>query len=324
MISGRKIKIAPREKSLAVDWHDCSWSPAITVQSPVAVAGRLIKPLLPSLPVLHTDCHNPTFLKTMKTTSLSPRRLRAGFTLIELLVVIAIIAILAAMLMPALAAAKRAALKAKAKVEMADIVNAINAYDSDYGRFPMISTERNFAGTNDFTTGLVFGLGAPTGTFSYDNNSNVVAVLMDLEKFPGGIVTSNLYHVYNPKSVKYLNPKISGYDPVNNPDPNPPGGVDNTGVYRDPWGNPYVISMNSSYNEQGCSDLLYSRQSVSQNGPLGTAAGFNGLSNPNSPPDNNNFLFHGKVMVWSAGPDKQYDATAKANAGFNKDNIFSW
>jgi len=29
-------------------------------------------------------------------------------------------------------------------------------------------------------------------------------------------------------------------------------------------------------------------------------------------------------MVWSFGPDGKVDANAKANAGFNKDNIVSW
>jgi hypothetical protein len=37
----------------------------------------------------------------------------------------------------------------------------------------------------------------------------------------------------------------------------------------------------------------------------------------------NNFLFHGKVMVWSAGPDRKYDLNP-AKTGVNKDNILSW
>jgi prepilin-type N-terminal cleavage/methylation domain-containing protein len=259
----------------------------------------------------------------MKTILSSARRRRAGFTLIELLVVIAIIAILAAMLLPALAAAKKAAMKKKALLEATDLVNAITKYDSDYGRFPMIKAERNAAGTNDFTTGLVFGTLAAS---CFDNNSNVVAILMDLEKYPNatGTLTANANHVYNPKSVIYLSAKISDYDPTTSSDPNPPGGVDKTGVYRDPWGNPYIITMDASYDEQ-CSDLLYSLQSVSQNPPSSTSsAGFNGLSNPDFSANANNFLFHGKVMVWSAGPDKKYDASVPANIGVNKDNVLSW
>ncbi|MEI9963170.1 MAG: prepilin-type N-terminal cleavage/methylation domain-containing protein [Limisphaerales bacterium] len=63
------------------------------------------------------------------------RRRHAGFTLVELLVVIAIIGILAAILLPAIAAGKKAALVRKAQIEIADIVNAIQSYDSAYSRF---------------------------------------------------------------------------------------------------------------------------------------------------------------------------------------------
>jgi hypothetical protein len=29
-------------------------------------------------------------------------------------------------------------------------------------------------------------------------------------------------------------------------------------------------------------------------------------------------------MIWSAGPDKKFDANVKADIGVNEDNILSW
>jgi prepilin-type N-terminal cleavage/methylation domain-containing protein len=306
------------KRILPVAWQDCAWQPAIG-HPPAAT-----KPL-PATALLTHPNRLKNLVKPMKTS----RPSRAAFTLIELLVVIAIIGILAAMLLPVLTKAGEATRKAKAKTEMADIVNAINAYDTDYGRFPLIKPEQSLAGTGDFTVGLRFGLGNGTpynsGTgLSYSNNNDVVAILMDLEQYPNSVITSNNGHVYNPKQVKYLNAKMSGYNP-SNPDPKPPGGVDDSGVYRDPWGQPYVITMNTSYNEQGTSDLLYALKAVSQNPPSSSSAsGYNGLFNPNYGVNQDNFLYHGKVMVWSAGPDRDYDRTASAITGKNKDNVISW
>ena len=267
-------------------------------------------------------------LKPMNQKTSAPRRLRAAFTLVELLTVIAIIGILAAMLLPVLAAAKKKALVMRAKTEIQGLVTAIQSYDQDYGRFPVTKPEQAAAGTGDFTCGLVPTPHSPALTptwpggannaYSFFNNSNVVAILMNWTSYPNGTPTANVGNVYNPKQVGYLNAKTSGYDPT--PQANPPGGVDNTGTYRDPWGNPYIITMDLSYDDQ-CSDLFYSQRTLSQqNGQ----AGFNGLSNPDAGGNTDNFLYHGKVMVWSAGPDGQISRTQNASQGVNKDNILSW
>jgi len=316
-----KIKNRP-EQSVSVDWQDCAWSPQITVQTPRMNIGFATKPLPAPQLFLHTPRRNPIYFKIMKTILPSTRRQRAGFTLIELLVVIAIIGILAAMLLPALSAVKTSALKAKAKIEEQGIVQAIEGYDSAYGRFPVSTNAQMDASAQkgDFTFGgTTFNGGAytvqnPAGYTYNADNREVIAILMDITNT--SVTSVNANHQKNPQQHILLNPHMSG-------DTNSPG-VGTDLVYRDPWSNPYVITMDLNYDDQ-CSDALYSTHNVSFNpNSSNPQAGFNGLVNPNAGGTGDNFLYHGKVMVWSAGPDKKIDTGSAANAGDNKDNVLSW
>lgn len=67
------------------------------------------------------------------------RKASTGFTLIELLVVIAIIAILMALLFPAAGNALNSAKKTTAKNQAVQVVTAITAYETEYGRLPAFS-----------------------------------------------------------------------------------------------------------------------------------------------------------------------------------------
>jgi prepilin-type N-terminal cleavage/methylation domain-containing protein len=316
-----------RPVTLAVEWHDSMWCPAIVTRTLRRPA--VTKPLLVP-PILAHPGRQTIFTKAMKNPLTPLRRQRAAFTLIELLVVIAIIAILAAMLLPALAAAKKAVLKHKAKLEAQAIATAIEGYDSAYGRFPVSAIAQNQAASNavlkknpDFTYGGNFFLSSGTPYIVQTQglaltNDEVIAVLMDITNYPSGAATINNGHQKNPQQTKFLNAKMSG-------DITLPG-VGPDLVYRDPWGNPYIISMDLNYDEQ-CEDAFYCNHLVSQQSG---ATGYNGLVNPSVALPNglDHFQFHGKVMVWSAGPPVHgkptVDPNFHANDAANKNHVLSW
>lgn len=259
------------------------------------------------------------------TLKKSPSFARA-FTIIELLIVIAIIGILAAMLMPVLSAAQKHAKVTQAKTEIANIVNAIQQYESDYSRFPISAAAQNM-GVGAYTYGGVFQstngtwwVGTTNANGLVASNSDVMAILLDYTNYPnnylGGATTINTNHMKNPKRNVYLaNTKPSGWDPSQTGTPPLPG-IGNDLVYRDPWGNPYVITMDLN-EDNAAFDALYERPTVAS---IGGGTGLAGLvSQPNG-----YYAFHGNVMVWSAGPDGKIAQDLPANSSPNRDNVLSW
>jgi len=293
----------------------------------------------------HTEiaCRQPA-LRTPHSALRTPN----AFTLIELLVVISIIALLAALMLPVLSKVKVKAQVKKAQLEVSGIAQAIHTYEADYSKFPVSSAAMNAAsavaapvGPEDYTYGTAgaicvgpgvaptmgSGFKTPAGNYpitapgSYQtNNSEVMSVLLDVEHWANspGQPTINLGHVKNPSKTRYLNATMSG----NTSSP----GIGTDGIYRDIWGNPYIITIDLNYDDKA-RDVLYRRPEVSTDlsdpTTSGPKRGLNGLI-PRVIGGNTVYEDNAPVMVWSAGPDKMIDPTKGATVGANRDNILSW
>jgi len=144
-----------------------------------------------------------------------------AFTLLELMVVIAIVAVLAGLMFPAVQSVLERAKKVQAKNDLTQIVTAVNAFYTEYGRYPLPSTV-----TAD--SSATYGPNESTA-----ENGNLMKELRG--------TSSTL----NTRQIVFINP------PDARDQTNPRSGTKTTtSGYYDPWGTEYAIAMDANYDNQ--------------------------------------------------------------------------
>jgi prepilin-type N-terminal cleavage/methylation domain-containing protein len=160
-----------------------------------------------------------------------PQKHTRAFTLIELLVVIAIIIILAGLLYPAYQAVQGQAKRTQAKNDLTQIVTAVNAFYTEYGKYPLAA---------GITTDTTFGPGGNPTT-----NQTLFTELRACTAPSGDCPAAA---TINTRQIAFISP------PDVKDSANPRSGIGtvvaNRGQYFDPWGTNYVIRIDGEYNNQ--------------------------------------------------------------------------
>jgi len=141
---------------------------------------------------------------------------RCAFTLIEILVVIAIIAVLLGLAFPVFQGVLDRAKKVQAKNDVTQIVTAVNAFYTEYGRYPTNET------TDDKAT---YGAGSST--------SNIL--FRELRAKSTLINTRQIVFITPAEDSLLANPK---------------GKIGSDDQFHDPWGTAYGITMDADYDSQ--------------------------------------------------------------------------
>jgi prepilin-type N-terminal cleavage/methylation domain-containing protein len=198
------------------------------------IVGRLCQTLIRSRSAFHRteprgrerhrpEAHLGEKAGANESNALQRRRSHRAFTLIELLVVIAIIAVLIGLLFPAFRAVQNQAKQTQAKNDLTQIVNAVNAYYTDYGKYPLVTNDNPISPDN---SGLMYTLRADSTNANGNPNAN---------------------NATNPRVIVFISPPYVKNDTANNRR----SGVSNTdGRYYDPWGTPYAIKIDGNYDNQ--------------------------------------------------------------------------
>jgi prepilin-type N-terminal cleavage/methylation domain-containing protein len=148
------------------------------------------------------------------------RRPVFAFTLIELLVVILIIAVLMGIAFPVFQGVMNSAKKTQAKNDLMQIVTAVNAFYTEYGRYPTRATS--------------------DATSTYGSANSNKALFDELRAITGALNTRQVVFLSPPEAKDAIKPRngIAGATSAS------------AGQYFDPWGIAYSIRIDWDYDNQ--------------------------------------------------------------------------
>jgi prepilin-type N-terminal cleavage/methylation domain-containing protein len=217
---------------------------------------------------------------------LTQRGQQKAFTLIELLVVIAIIAILIGLLFPAFRAVQDQAKRTQAKNDLTQIVNAVNAFYTDYGKYPTNQT-------SDYIYGATTVNVTTTGPANTANNF----LFNELRACTATDPSCSGAAALNTRQIVFISPPIVK-------DPNRPrSGIGTTtgqGQFFDPWGTPYNVEIDGDYTNSITANPYGNNNGA---GPSPVAQG---------------------VIAWSLGKDQALGTAGVGTSFTNSDDVISW
>jgi prepilin-type N-terminal cleavage/methylation domain-containing protein len=228
--------------------------------------------------LIELPCHAVASAKAGRRTKATHN---AGFTLIELLVVIVIIAVLAGLLFPAINGAQNQAKKVQAKNDLIQVVTAVNAFYTEYGKYPLATADTIYGPEGVSNADLFYTLRAVASGANASNAVNTRQIVF-----------------ISPPNVKDQTQPKSGIAPV---------AVTVNGIsipigsLVDPWGTPYNVKIDGDYNNQVTNPYPDTDGSAGANplgfGVIGWSYGRDqtkGSLNPSSP----NFKNSDDVISW--------------------------
>lgn len=169
---------------------------------------------------------------------------RSSFTLVELLAVIAIIAILAGLITPAVIIAQQKGRVTQAKADMKTLATAIKGLEGTYSKLIKVN------GSNAVFAGVTVGIKSP-GDAEYIRIGGTEDDVNAYDNFIVELCDPSNPKVFNKDQKPNINIRRkvfldaqTGYDPSKGTD------VNANYLWRDPWGNRYVLLINTNFTNR--------------------------------------------------------------------------